>query len=310
MKVAADAAVRCYGLRRVNPFLGTLMVVRTPRGRALSSDGRHWQLQVATYPPRGLWSGEGHSDELRWFRFGYWSEAGGRTDVPVNPILDVGSMLDAAEGLTVAVADAQARLPFALMPELELWQMDRDDSPLVMLATATETEDRDAIGTPAWRSGDGERRFRSATLAAEAVRCGDDDVPDRHTRELEQMVAQAAANPPVARWIRRSPDGGGCLLDLSGGDSDPCLDAASFPSLCLREQSSDARYEAVVHDYLDWLAPYLLMLPGLAPERRAALERAAVRQALLVERCWRLFPAMIEVELLRRARVEARLRAG
>jgi hypothetical protein len=37
---------RCYGIRLVNPFQGTLQIVHTGDARALSRDGYHWEIQV------------------------------------------------------------------------------------------------------------------------------------------------------------------------------------------------------------------------------------------------------------------------
>lgn len=54
-------------------------------------------------------------------------------------------------------------------------------------------------------------------------------------------------------------------------------------------------------------------MSGAAPrppaERlRRRLERAAVREAVLVARLWRLYPEILDPEPIRQARVEARLR--
>ena len=43
-------------------------------------------------------------------------------------------------------------------------------------------------------------------------------------------------------------------------------------------------------DYIDWLSPYLLTLPGLDEDTRRRLEASAVRHALVVDDLWRLYP--------------------
>jgi len=319
--VPGPAAARCYGLRRVNPFLGVVMVVETDAARAHSVDGRHWQLQVAAHPPRGLWSGAGHLSERKWFRFGLWSAESGLTRVPLNPILDIGAMVSAADALVGAVAGAAAMLPFALAPELELWQLGRDGRPLALLAVAPEHDaPREAPGDattdgpeiPTWSAGGrGERAFRSATLAAEGVPQTSAGNPARHVQELERRIAAAAG---ASRWVRRDAAGSGVPIrgPLSGQPADPAvgrLAAAAFPQLPLCERWGDALLDALVAEYVAWLAPYLLTLPMLDDARRRALEREAARDAVLVDRLWRLYPRVLDPELVRRARVEARLRA-
>ena len=121
-----DGQGECFCLRRANPFLGLVAVVKTPMGRALSPDGRIWQLQVLAHPPRGLWSGEGYEDRLQYFRFGLWSERAGVKRVPLNPILDAGRMLAESEALIALIRGNLQRLPFPLAEELELWLLDRD----------------------------------------------------------------------------------------------------------------------------------------------------------------------------------------
>ena len=134
----AAPAARCYGLRRVNPFLGVVALVKTDDARALSIDGVNWQVQILAHPPRGLWSGDGDSDQLQYFRFGVWSQAEGLRRVPLNPILDLNHMLAASEALCGQIAAHQGQAPFTLGPELEQWLLDADGAPLALLATVLD----------------------------------------------------------------------------------------------------------------------------------------------------------------------------
>jgi hypothetical protein len=316
----ATTSPRCYGLRRVNPFLGVVMVVQTDDGRALSADGRHWQLEVAAHPPLGLWSGGGHAAERRWFRFGRWSAGAGMTRVPLNPMLDMGLMVSAAEALVAAVAAAEPGLPFALAPELELWQLGRDGRPLALLATAPDDgPPADDGDPPAWSAGGRDGGvFRSSILAAEGVPEPDQGDPARHARALELAVAGHAGGPGAVLRVRRDAAGervvmgdltGRAAVGFGGGAGPPRQPpAGAFPPLMLREHWGDARLDALAQEYLAWRAPYLLTLPDLDDARRAALEQSAARHAPLVDLLWRLYPRLADPELVRRARVEARLR--
>ncbi|KAA6185988.1 hypothetical protein F2Q65_06360 [Thiohalocapsa marina] len=312
---SATTETRHYSLRRVNPFLGTVAVVRTPGGRALSLDGCTWQLQVAARPPRGLWSGGGHAEELRFFRFGFWSVADGVTRVPLNPVLDVGLMLQECDQLVAELAAVAQRLPFPLAPELELWLLDRDDAPLALLATAMEQPDPlpEVIGAD-WSAGArGDRPFRSEHLAARGIAEAIGAAPAQHARYLERQIGDAAGNGRRMQWFRRDAAGGLGLGQVLGqgapaGLADRRLPAGAFPALTLRTQWADADATALVRDYVRWLSPYLLMLPTLDERQRAELEQDAARHARLVAGLWRLYPRIIDQALLRRARVEAELR--
>lgn len=309
----------CYSLRRANPFLGLVAVVRGPGGRALSFDGLHWQLQVAAHAPRGLWSGGGETEELRYFRFGLWSEAEGTTRVPLNPMLDIGLMLEESKLLVAALQEASPRLPFPLAAELELWLLDADDAPLALLATAIDPGDvadlglaagLDEIGRPDWSAGGrGERSFHSPSLSAQGVPEFDGAGPARHAQWLEWQVMKAAGSTPRCQWFRRDATGGTCIgfraPDRLAGR---WLPSTAFPSLTLRSDWSDSTIHALVDDYFRWLSPYLLTLPDLDYQQRAGLEQAASSHAIDVSLLWRLYPRVLDAEFVRRARVEAELR--
>jgi hypothetical protein len=261
-----------YSLRRANPFLGLVAVVCSPGGRALSFDGRHWQLQVAAHAPRGLWSGGGETEELRYFRFGLWSEAEGTTRVPLNPMLDIGLMLEESKQLSDAIQKAAPRLPFPLAAELELWLLDADDAPLALLATAIDPGDvadlglaagLDDIGRPHWSAGgSGERSFHSPSLSAQGLSGADGADPARHAQWLQRQVMQAAGSQRRCQWFRRDATGGSCIgWRAPDGLAGRRLPSAAFPALNLRADWSNNTMHALVDDYFRWLSPYLLMLP-------------------------------------------------
>lgn len=306
----AEGSAARYCLRRVNPFLGVVAVVRTPDGRALSVDGRHWQIQVLAHPPRGLWSGEGHGDELLYFRFGTWSETEGLRRVPLNPILDVGRMLAASHALIEGVRDALPELPFSLAPELELWLLDQDEAPLAILATAQDDSALDKLASPDWTAGGrGERTFVSARLTRQGVPQRDAAGRFHHAEAIERLLRAAAGRRLNRQWFRREAgDGEGLAKGVPPDLAGRRFPSDAFPVLPVRTDWPEPADAALVDDYLDWLAPYLLTLPTLSTDLRQRFERAAGREALLVDALWRLYPAVLDPEFINRARVEARLR--
>lgn len=306
-----DPDTRCFGLRRVNPFLGVVAVVKTSAARALSVDGVHWQIQILAHPPRGLWARGGDQEGLRYFRFGVWSRAEGMTRVPLNPILDAGLMLRESERLIAQVRQATPALPFPLGPELELWLLDGEGLPLALLATALPETDLDEAATLAWVAGGrgDERPFLSPTLAAEGLVERDASGRRPHAEALERLVVQRAGTRRRAQWFRVQGDE---ALGLDHRADPPLqgrrLTRADLPPLSLRAEWEDESAQHLVQEYLAWLAPYLLTLPDLPDPVRQDLEAKAVHHALLVDALWRLYPRVLDSELIKRARIEARLR--
>jgi len=82
----------------------------------------------------------------------------------------------------------------------------------------------------------------------------------------------------------------------------------SFPSYPLRTDWSNEGDRQLVGDYIAWLAPYLLTLPGLDRALRSDLEGQAVEHSLLTDALCPLYPEVVHRDLLNQARVEARLR--
>jgi hypothetical protein len=308
-----DSRARRFCLRRVNPFLGLVAVVRSDAGRALSMDGRHWQIQVLANPPRGLWSGNGYQDEMRYIRFGIWSEADGLGRVPLNPILDVGPMLAVTEELVEEVRAAIPKLPFPLAPEIELWLLDQDRRPLALLATAIEDTDLERATPSEWSAGGrGDRPFVSPSLTAVGVAADDGSGGRLHSEALERLIQTTAGRRLNRRWFRRGPGGSGEGLELGApeGLAGRGVPGDWFPALPVRTDWPRENDRRLVGDYVDWLSPYLLTLPTLDVETRRRLEGQAARHTLLVDALWRLYPSVLDPHLLKRVRVEAKLRRG
>lgn len=287
------AAVECYSLRRVNPFRGVLAVLKTQAGRAYSLDGRHWQIQVLAHAPRGLWANADYGEELQYYRFGLWEASEGLTRVPLNPLLEVGRMVAAAAELARLLPELSEALPFPLAAEQELWLLDSQGAPLALLATAPEGTDAGAVQMEPWQAGErGERVFHSAALGGRGVADHEAGGDYRHLEAVERLVRRTAGTGLNRRWF-----------PAAGGESRP-----DCPELLVRECWPDEVSQGLMDDYLGWLSPYLLMLPTLSDPTRARLERQASGHALLVESTWRLYPKVLDLDRLRRARVEARLR--
>ena len=302
---------RCYCLRRVNPFEGVVAVVKIPGGRALSIDGLRWQIQVLAHPPSGLWSRGGERTELRYFRFGFWSEEEGVSQVPLNPMLDAGRMRRESEELIAAVRAHADALPFPLEPELERWLLDPEGEPLALIATALPNADLGDLPCVAWSAGGRgeERPFVSPRRTSRGVDQRDASDQRGHVESIERLIAEAAGAPRKSQWFRLDAEGAlGLAEGAPAGLAGRRLPLGALPALTLRTRWPREADCALVQEYLSWLSPYLLTLPGLSNEERLGLESTAVCHAPAVDALWRLYPRILNPDLIRRARVEARLR--
>ena len=287
---------RCYGLRQLNPFRGVIQVLAGRDARAISSDGRFWEIQIQAPRPDDMWgTAPAAGAQTQFLRFGVWEAQAGLRQVPANPLLDLSRMLTTSQRLIERLAQARRSLPFPLIDRFELWLLDRSRLPLALIASSSR---RDALQMPP--------RLQWQGLAQTAT---DPPFPDSRLARLEQAVAGAAGDPE-ARWFERNRDGSGHGLPGASETAppDPALAAERFPPLLLRQQWEDPAIRALADDYLARHAARLLTLDRLPDATRAGLERQARQDPATVERLWRLYPTMIDPSSIDAARVEARIR--
>lgn len=102
---------------------------------------------------------------------------------------------------------------------------------------------------------------------------------------------QVLAHPPRGLWSRGGHQESlryfrsGVWSEEQGVSQVPLAD---LPPLTLRTEWSEAADRALIGDYVAWMAPYLLTLPGLSDQWRRTLEPQAARSALVVDALWRL----------------------
>ena len=291
-----------YARRQLNPFAAVLQVVETEVARAFSANGLIWRIQTLANRPDHTWrSDTGTAPVQQFFNWGLWSSRRGMHEVSANPILDIGFMSDAAERLVGLLRQEIERLPFELRDHYERWACDRDGNPVALLDSAITREEMARIPVHRWcAAAADEHAFHSPRLAGAAHTTSIAAGPRAHAEYLERQVNRGGQ---VATWFRRNPDGSGIGLRR-----ELRLPAGAFPEAGLREHWDDPLTAAVVRDYLDWSAPLLLTLPHLSDAQRNRLEQAALARASLVADLHRLFPTVVNPQLIERARVESRLR--
>jgi len=86
------------------------------------------------------------------------------------------------------------------------------------------------------------------------------------------------------------------------------LDGEDFPEYFISTRHGDDYYTRMVHGFLEWQSPWLLLLDTLTSKQRQYFEQCARKQALVVDQQYLLYPEVIDESFIRAARVEARMR--
>jgi hypothetical protein len=197
-------------------------------------------------------------------------------------------------------------LPFPLRDHYELWLLDSQSQPLALLSVAVHEHERETPGSLHWRPGEAAKAAFTSTNSvlddAHNVRAG---------QRIEDLINQAAGSTPMAQWFQRDAKGFGVGLDGTRIDAElngRRLESSAFPQLLLATAWAAPQERALLEEFLDWQAPWLLQLQNLSDTQRAQLEQIAVRRAGVLAQCHQLYPQVIDEDRITAARVEARLR--
>jgi hypothetical protein len=290
----------CYAQRLLNPFRGVVHTIRYRSAEAVTTDGVEWDIYVANDALLEGLGRAGKRAQISDIRYGHWSAETGLKRGPLFPSDDFRRLEDMGAVVYEHLLKMHRDVPFAFLDQFELWLLDRDAQPLALLHSVRNDSETDTRPPLDWRAGlAAQEGFHSAAIGGLAEPAA--GYLTRHVNGLASGVAQ---------WFRRSDDGAGLgLHTLKGAESlrGRVLDADAFPPLFIATAGMDAAHTRLVHDYHAWQAPWLLLLSQLDAATRRALEACACRQAELVEKHCRLYPAVIDRAALLAARVEAAL---
>ena len=290
-KVENDA-VRCYAIRRVNPFRGVMQVVEAEEGRALTCNGVVWEILVRASQSIPLDSADRDNQRKIYYRFGMWSISDGLLQRSNSPAEDQNYFDLAAkcETLVEHVRASLQRLPFKLEDIRELWLFDSENQrPIALLASLRPGASVPAPEPGIWSCSIGvngspiQRRFPQA-------------------RDLEAQVMRRAGISINKYWIRRLPGGDG-VVEMTGGT----VSTDRFPVLLLDESWANDEEQTRACEYLRWISPSLLTLQHLDKYTRSRIEHNLNVQAISIEHHWHMYPEIIHQKLLKAARVQSRI---
>ena len=262
--------IKTFSQRLSPPFSGLAQIAESERARAITMDGKNWEIHFL----QGIISRR--VANIRHSELSRISQQGTHNGHVIDKrILE----------LTTFLSDAS--LPFPAADEYEYWLLDpQDDSPLALIFTCTDAKQMSSFPV---------RLEWTALPAAQMPIEATDDEKLRGAApvnyRLERLVAERAGSKPRARWFRRRP-----------GEPD------TFPALLLREDWDNEADHALCQRYITRQSARLLMLQGLEHDDRLRLERASRAHVMEVARFFSMYPEVIDSELMNVIRVEARLR--
>ena len=281
---------RCYAVRRLNPFLGVTQVIETASGRASSTNGVVWDIQILV-PRARTWGSLGaHSSGKAWYRYGLWSERDGLVHRPLAAQATADQMVHDSETLVQQLCIHLDQLPFTLRDRRELWLLDANEKKPLVLLYAMPPDIQPPRPEP---------RHWSGCLGQQGL-AGQKRFPE--IVPLESQVRKRAGFNIQRLWITWNEE----RTAITDG-YDRIAPNTVFPGFGIREDWPDAIEEERVQRYIDWTAPALLTLPYLDGAQRAYLESRLSGQAVSVEYHWRLYPEVLDRNKLLSARVQADL---
>jgi hypothetical protein len=308
LTVTENSEFDCYAQRLLNPFRGCVNIIRYHSAEAVSADGVHWDIYVSN---AGLAEGlpEPRRTQVSDIRFGTWSRRDGLRRGPIFPSDDFRRMEATGQRTYEHLLEVHEQLPFPFLDGVELWLLDTQRRPLVLLDSALTVEDISRRQGLRWTPGLDSRQSFTSTAAPGLDL--DPRQPGAVADYLAYHINRLAGEHPCAQVFRRHRDGHATGLD--GIHLDPAvigreLDADAFPQHFIDLAQQDAAHRQLVEDFIRWQAPWQLLRQDLDHATRSEFEQHARVQPLKIAQQYHLYPEIVNQAIIDAARVEARLR--
>jgi hypothetical protein len=283
----------CYAQRLLNPFRGVVNVIKYQSAEAVTLDGVHWDIYVAN---EALSVGLNGRAQISDIRYGSWSEAAGLKRGPIYPSDDFKRMEMQGHIVYEYLRAHHREVPFAFKDRYELWLLDSEHRPLALIHSVLSLDETRTEISTQWRAG----------FAAEEQFCSAASGDDNSASCLGSYINSRARG---WQWIERNENGGGTGLGSGkGGVAGRLFEADLFPVRFLFRDRHEAPFRQLVADYLNWQAPWLLLLDTLSEQARRELEMQARARAAEMVRQHRLYPAVADPAQIKAALVEMVLR--
>ena len=279
--------IKAYSQRLLPPYSGQVQIAESDRARALTLDGKNWEIQFLHVINDGQRREQKRYDHV--IRHSYIHVANIKNSeiehLPLPSFVDTVEIDEKIIELSDFLTDIS--LPFPAADRYEYWLLDdKKESPLALIFSCREAEQMASYPTrPEWTALPASMMNIQATPEEEARA----EAPVNY--RLERLVAERAGRHPHAAWFKRRPS-----------------ETDTFPCCLVSEEWEDEAHHQLCQRYIQRQAPRLLMLHQLKHADRLRLEVAARAQAFEVERFYPLYPEVVDHKLMAAIRVEAQLR--
>lgn len=258
-----------YSKKLGPPYSGQVQIVQSETYRAITLDGARWEIQFVNRVHLRVATITEEEIKTR-------SKDSIANNEQSDPELD--DLID-------FLADVE--LPFPANDHFEFWAMDKDNqTPLAMVFSCSSAahmskfpERSDWTALP--------DSVMSIIKTEKEIEAGAPPVNYR----FERIVADRSGIYGKGQWFDRR-------------DHEPSL----FPALLVSQDWPSSEETSLCTRYIERQAPRLLMLQGLPSDVRQKLEQASRTNAIEVARFYKLYPEIIDTDLINALRVQARIR--
>ena len=295
--------LRHYSQRILNPFSGTVQIVEFNNTRAICTDGINWQLQILNDIVQKPWSElrvQGSSDQ--YLKYGIWSKSSGLDKIPVHPTLYQEDVEQQILSLINQLQILIPTLPFEAKDNYELWLLDPEHKPVVLIKSAVDNRHLVLPRQSHWYP----FHLNDTSFKSELTKT------NKHAQNmLSSIVLERLSAHPACVWIKRDDQRHGHIIACHPKrlrKSHSFIPNEHFPTLLISGNWDNNTTNSLVNDYISWQAPLLLTLDYLSDNTRKALENSAQLRPDVVDKFHRLYPKVIDTKLLNKILVEATMR--
>jgi len=263
--------IKTYAQKLTPPYSGQVQIVETDTYRALTLDGRVWEVQYVNRIHIRVCTISAKELKART------SNSGQGVDDTADPKL--GALFDYLVGV---------ELPFKTNDCFEFWLLDHvEKAPLALIYSCSTAEKMEKFPHRAeWAS------LPDAVMKIDKTEAEIASNSPPVNYQLESLVSERAGINKKAKWFDRRQQ----HEDI-------------FPPFLVREDWPESQQQSICKRYIDRQAPRLLMLSGLSVAERERLELCCEYYAIEVARFFAVYPEVLDAAAMNALRVEARLRA-
>lgn len=291
-----------YAKRLIPPYTGVIQIVENENARALSMDGKIWEIQALHAPTNNLLAQQSNSSSnLQYIRVAHYTNEKGVYRYPHYPTLDPIEIYAPCKPIINHIAEL--KLPLKIQDDYEYWLVDeKEQKPLALICSCSKPDEFDDIPYfPHWK-------------ALSAVQIGLNNTEEEAKQgltppsdRLEKLIHEKAGYNPKAYWFKRDTTGDATLY-FEKEATCQIIANKHFPEFLFSEDWESEEDKNLCHRYLARISPRLLMLQRLSHAARDRVEILASSYPIEVDRYYSLYPEIADKERMDVIRVEARLR--